>query len=167
MSTLCDNISVKWLIVALLVCGVFLASCAVINSSTKAQWKSSAPPETFLEAPDKSHVLRSNIYRVEAIKCPAAVVRLERSACIEVSKQEAESFVGQNIQNDFRRRFFLVRGLLFTNLPGSFDCIYYERKLSVSFEAMGSVEGFVAKQPMIVLLPDKPKVVYIECSVMQ
>jgi hypothetical protein len=123
--------------------------------------------DDFIDSDETNIIARDAIFEVPSSNNLVAVNLLKNTPCIEMAKSNAEMLLGREIAVPKSLKVFLVRGLCQNRETGGFDCRYYRRKLSVAYGAMGSKSLPLEKQPIIVLLPDKPRKIFVTSFVME
>ena len=142
---------------------LMLLGCAIKLDN----WLTSSPIDEFADSKEENFIPDENVFEVPATNISKAVVLLDESAIIQLEEPKAMELLGKGIKVRVGYSIFLVRGLTQNQETGSFQCHYYKKMLLVSYQAMGSKSTPIKKQPIIILLHDKPSKIFVNCSVME
>jgi hypothetical protein len=117
----------------------------------------------FIDAEERDQLIETEIHPVAISQVSSAENHLRRVACLEISEAQAAQFAGRPMTKSAGRRLFLVRGLSCNE--GEFTVIFFRSNLWVLNSSRGWGFDDFKRQPLVVELPGKPRVVYVWCSV--
>jgi hypothetical protein len=144
-----------------------LTNTSGLDLAETNNWITQSPVQEFVGSTEKSGILQSNINLVALTNIDRAVSMLQYEPCVEVTEEEAQFLVGKALQREREYRLFLVRGVCQNRDVGHFNCFYHDDMLWVAFGAMGSRDYPREKQPIIILLKNKPRRVFVSSAVME
>ena len=125
----------------------------------------SIPLDEFLASDDENIIPPGDIYEVPANKLKEAEGYLDKKSIVELKKTEVMDLFGIKVAAAPGYKRFLVRGVTQNKETGSFMCIYFRKMLWVFNGALGSESTPVAKQPIIILLRERPNKVFVSSSI--
>lgn len=145
-----------------------MLGCAGIPTDVEVKsWLTNEPPEEFNNADEKNIVPLDNIYVVPDKNNLKASTLLAKTPWIMLSEKEAASIIDKSFKPLNGHKIYLVRGISQNPATGRFDCVFYRGDLWIFFGAMGSQSYPMRKQPIVIMLSDTPKRVYVTSSVMK
>jgi hypothetical protein len=147
--------------------GLISSACStLIPTKTPESWLTELPFEEFMDFTEQHIVPREDIYILPPSTQLEAEALLQRTSAVQLSQSKAEALMEKELPSRSDLALFLVRGVSQNQETGSFECMFFRRLLLVSYGAMGSQSLPMKRQPIIVRLPERPKKIFVTCSVM-
>jgi hypothetical protein len=121
------------------------------------------PPKDVMPFPRAAMLPSVDVMEVAATKMPEAEEQLRDVACIEVSSQSAAELIGQSVESA-TGNLYLVRAVYLNRGTGKFTVVPLGRDLLVTHNSLGRTAVPMKRQALVVRLPQKPDVVYVDCG---
>ena len=129
---------------------------SLVGCDAGRAWRSA---DSWYRAPEPTvnwdELTDADVYEVAANKTADADEQLRDVSCVELPKERAAEFAGQDVESTDGNSLYLVRGL-YLNRSGS--------DLLVQHGSLGHSAVEMKRQALIVLLPRKPDEVFVTCS---
>jgi len=151
--------SVRWFVTAVLVTGL-LVGCR--SSSRQEDAWVRLPPEIGASDQEWSVLDEARIHEVVQERQEEAQVLLEEVALVELTEEQAATYIGRALPDAPGTRPYLVRGLYrFGGNTGRFDVAYLGEQLVVHHGSLGSGNPRARRRALLLQLERKPSEVYV------
>lgn len=104
------------------------------------------------------------VYEVRAEARAEAVAMLDSEPLREIGVEKAAELIGFDPPSGERKRICLVRGVVLDRRTGRFTVYVQGRELFVHHECRGSKAMPMERQPLVVVLEDRPEAVWVGCD---
>jgi len=139
--------------------GVAVLSCAGGRAWTKADPWYAPPPDTL---PRGQELEASQVFVVPESHKAEATALLQGATVVELDREVAASWVGAVVGGTGDEKPFLVRGVYLN--PSHFSVRQAPGVLHVHASCLGRHAVPMRRQPLVVLLRERPREVYVTCS---